>query len=143
MVSFWDTSAVIPLTIVEPATADVRPLLEADSSMAVWWATRSECVSAMQRRLRDDPKAKTSVRDAMHLVAVLAKEWTEVAPTEALRKRAERLLAVHAIRAVDAMQLAAAMVWARDDPAGHGFVCLDDRLREAAGREGFHVLPAR
>jgi uncharacterized protein len=143
MVNFWDTSAVIPLTIVEPATDDVRPLLEADSNMAVWWATRIECVSAMQRRLREDPAAKTTVRDALHVVTVLAKEWTEVAPTETLRKKAERLLAVHAIRAPDALQLAAAMVWARDDPAGHGFVCLDDRLRDAAGREGFQVLPAR
>lgn len=26
-------------------------------------------------------------------------------------------------------------------PAGEAFVCLDDRLREAAGREGFQVLP--
>jgi len=143
MVSFWDTSAVIPLTIVEPATDEVRPLLEADPGMAVWWATRIECVSAMQRRLREHAAAKATVRDALHLVAVLAKEWTEVAPTEVLRKRAERLLAVHAIRAADAMQLAAALVWARDDPNRHGFVCLGDRLRDAAGREGFHVLPAR
>jgi uncharacterized protein len=73
----------------------------------------------------------------------LVKTGEEVAPTETLRKKAERLLAVHTISAADAMQLAAAMVWARDDPAGHGFVCLDDRLRDAAGREGFQVLPAR
>lgn len=143
MVMFWDTSAVVPLTVVEPATADVRPLLEQDSNMVVWWATRVECVSAMNRRLRDDATAKETVRDALHLVSVLAKEWTEVAPTEALRKRAERLLAVHAIRAADALQLAAALIWARNDPTGHGFVCLDDRLREAADREGFRVLPAR
>lgn len=141
MVSFWDTSAVIPLTIIEPATAAVRPVLEADPSMAVWWATRVECVSAMARRLRDDAAAKETVRDARRLITTLAKEWTEVAPTEALRKRAERLLAVHVLRAADALQLAAAMVWARDDPAGHAFVCLDDRLRDAASREGFHVLP--
>lgn len=143
MVTFWDTSAIIPLTLVEPATDDVRPVLELDPSMAVWWATRIECVSAMNRRLRDEPDAKASVRDALQLVAALAKEWTEVAPTEALRKRAERLLAVHAIRAADALQLAAAMVWARDDPADRGFVCLDERLRNAAGREGFRVLPNR
>jgi hypothetical protein len=32
-------------------------------------------------------------------------------------------------------------VWADDSPAGEAFVCLDDRRREAAGREGFQVLP--
>jgi hypothetical protein len=51
------------------------------------------------------------------------------------------LLAVHSIRAADAFQLAAASVWARDDPAGNTFVCLDDRLREPVSREGFQLLP--
>jgi uncharacterized protein with PIN domain len=72
MVSVCDTSAVISLTIVESATDEVRPLLEADPSMVVWWATRIECVSAMLRRLRDHPSAKATVRDGLHLVGVLA-----------------------------------------------------------------------
>ncbi|MBL8726163.1 MAG: PIN domain-containing protein [Planctomycetes bacterium] len=121
----------------------MRALLENDASMVVWWGTRTECVSALQRRRREAAAARTAVRDALHLVEVLAQEWTEVAPTEVVRKRAERLLAVHAIRAADALQLAAALVWARNDPSGHCFVCLDERLREAAGREGFQVLPVR
>jgi predicted nucleic acid-binding protein len=142
MVSFWDTSAVIPLAVAEPATARLQPLLDVDPGMVVWWGTRVEFVSAVARRLREDATARATVRDARRVLAALAKEWTEVAPTEALRKRAERLLTVHAIRAADALQLAAALVWARDDPAGHAFVCLDDRLGEAASREGFQVLPA-
>jgi hypothetical protein len=42
----------------------------------------------------------------------------------------------------DALQLAAALVAASDQPAGHDFVCSDVRLRQAAAREGFRVLPA-
>jgi len=143
MVRFWDTSAVVPLLVSEPGTADLRPVCAEDPGMAVWWATRVECISAMARRLREDQIAKETVRDARRVIAALAREWTEVAPTEALRKRAERLLTVHPIRAGDAFQLAAALIWARDDPTGHAFVSLDDRLRDAALREGFQVLPDR
>ena len=31
----------------------------------------------------------------------------------------------------------------REDPIHHAFICLDQRLREAARREGFHILPRR
>ena len=50
-------------------------------------------------------------------------------------------LLLHPLRAADAMQLAAAIVWANGQATGHEFVCLDHRLREAAQREGFTVLP--
>jgi hypothetical protein len=143
MVMYWDTSAVIPLTINEPATAAVRAMLGEDAAMAVWWGTRVECVSALARRQRDGGIAASAARDARRIVKALAGEWTEVVPTELVRNRAERLLAVHTIRAADALQLAAALVWARDDPAGNTFVCLDERLRDAAAREGFQLLPAQ
>jgi len=29
------------------------------------------------------------------------------------------------------------------DPIHHTFICFDQRLREAARREGFHILPRR
>ncbi|MFY9341313.1 MAG: type II toxin-antitoxin system VapC family toxin [Planctomycetota bacterium] len=142
MVSFWDTSAVIPLTVEEPATAQVRPILEGDPGMVVWWATSTECHSALCRRLRENANSRSVIRDARRSLVAMAGEWSEVAATEAVRRRAERLLGVHAIRAADALQLAAALVWTRDEPRGHGFVCLDERLGEAAHKEGFAVLPA-
>jgi hypothetical protein len=39
------------------------------------------------------------------------------------------------------LQLAAALVWCEEQPHGEAFVTLDDRLREAATREGFSVHP--
>lgn len=142
MVSFWDTSAVIPLTIEEPATVGVRTILDGDPAMVVWWATSTECHSALCRRLRENPKSRAAIRDARRVLVAMAGEWSEVAATEAVRRRAERLLSVHAIRAGDALQLAAALVWTQDEPQGHAFVCLDDRLGEAAHKEGFVVTPA-
>jgi predicted nucleic acid-binding protein len=65
-----------------------------------------------------------------------------VPPTEEVRRRARRLLAVHSLRAADALQLAAALVFCEDEPGRADFACLDDRLRGAASKEGFRVLPA-
>jgi predicted nucleic acid-binding protein len=119
----------------------VRRLTDTDSSLVVWWATRTECISALARRRREGRLRAADEAQARRLLAALAATWSEVSPSERLRQRAERLLAVHAVRAADAFQLAAALLWARGETAGHAFVSFDDRLREAAGREGFHVLP--
>ena len=64
-----------------------------------------------------------------------------ILPSEAIRSRADRLLAVHPLRAADAFQLAAGLIASEDRPADLPFVTLDDRLAEAARKEGFLVLP--
>ncbi len=56
-------------------------------------------------------------------------------------RRARRLLASHTLRAADAMQLAAALLTCEDEPSRLPFVTVDDRLAEAAAREGFTVVP--
>jgi len=64
-----------------------------------------------------------------------------IVPSDAIRSRADRLLAIHSLRAADALQLAALLAAAEDRPAELPFVTLDDRLAEAAHKEGFSVLP--
>jgi hypothetical protein len=140
-VKFWDTSAIVPLCVTEPATPQVRKLVDADPSLVVWWATRTECVSAFTRRRRDGHLSAQAERRARDVLAAIAAEWSEVLPSESLRLRSERLLAVHPLRAADAFQLAAALLWSRGDTATHAIVSFDERLREAASREGFQVLP--
>jgi len=51
-----------------------------------------------------------------------------------------RLLRIHPLRAADALQLAAALT-AAENPGALAFVSLDDRLSDAARREGFSILP--
>ena len=138
---FWDSSAVIPLCVAEPRSANARDLLEGDPAVAVWWATRTECLSALTRRMREGELAPAGYRAARRVLAALVETWVELLPSEALRANAERLLAVHALRAADAFQLAAALAWCGSRPAGHGIVTLDRRLRDAASREGFDAFP--
>ena len=126
---------------MEPVTPQVRQLAEADPALVVWWATRTECVSALARRRRDRQLSVAVEQRARRVLTALAAEWSEVLPSEPLRQRGERLLAVHPLRAADAFQLAAALLWSRGDTASHSVVSFDDRLREAARCEGFEVLP--
>jgi predicted nucleic acid-binding protein len=118
-----------------------RALVEDDPAVAVWWATRTECLSALARRRREGLLAPAAYRAAQRVLAALADTWTEILPSEAIRTSAERLLAVHALSAADAFQLGAALAWCGGATARHSVVTLDDRLRDAAGREGFDTAP--
>ena len=109
--------------------------------MVVWWGTRVECVSALRRQVREGALTSVGEHQAREILATLSRVWAEIQPLEAVRLSAERLLAVHALRAADALQLAAALEWCDSRPAGRGLVSFDDRLRAAAEREGFAVLP--
>jgi hypothetical protein len=119
----------------------MKSLLDKDEDMVVWWATHAECLSALMRRQREGTLAAEAEQKASSVLRVLAAGWSEVQPTEILRRRAERLIAVHPLRSADAFQLAAALVWAQDSPQGLEVVCLDRNLREAASKEGFILLP--
>jgi predicted nucleic acid-binding protein len=137
-VRFWDSSALVPLCLRQPRTADSRRLLKEDADMVVWWGSSIECASAIARLQRDGHLTLGDDRDARSALTALSASWYEVQPGEALRDNALRLLRLHPLRAADALQLAAAIEWAGGSSHGE-FVAFDDRLREAALREGFET----
>jgi predicted nucleic acid-binding protein len=139
-VRFWDTSAVVPLVFEEPASTACRRELRADAAMAVWALTRTELTSAVRRRERAGDLDPTAVAKALARVAARAGRWTEVDALEPVQDRAERLLAVHPLRAADALQLGAALALFDDRPRGRFFLTRDADLAAAAGREGFSVI---
>ncbi len=111
--------------------------------MAVWWNTEVECVSALSRVFRHQSLGTGEVEQALERLGALITGWSEMQPTDEVRVRAERLLFAHRLRASDALQLGAALLWCDDRPRRAGFVCLDYKLRTAARMEGFDVLPDR
>jgi hypothetical protein len=137
---FWDSSALVPLLVTEPVSLAVRAAFEDDPGVVVWWATMAECVSALARLEREGSLAPSSIGEAIHRLDMLAGSWQEVQPVGAVRQVAIRLLRVHPLRAADAMQLAAAILAAEDQPATLTFVTLDARLATSAEREGFVVV---
>lgn len=139
---FWDASAVLPLVIRETFSASIGRLASRERGHAVWWATSVECDSAVCRLEREGRLSSADVQKVGEAVDRLLESWTVVEPSAAVRSAARRLLRVYPLRAGDALQLAAAVTAAEGRPETVSFVCLDGRLREAAGREGFRLLPA-
>ena len=137
---FWDSSALFPLLVEEPRSALVRQLLDDDPEIVAWWGTPVECGSAVAR-LRRERRIDDVDEDRLHdLLARLRAAWIEILPGEEVRLQAMRLLRVHPLRSLDALQLAAAVVWA-GSPARGGLVTFDERLRAAARAEGFNAYP--
>lgn len=139
---FWDSSAILPLVVGEATTDAMRAIALEDESMLVWWATPVECVSALARLERDGDIPVEAMTAVVERLDALADGWNEVQPVEAVRRTARRVLRVHQLRAADSLQLAAALVACEGDPATLEVVTLDDRLTEAARREGFTVRGA-
>ena len=89
----------------------------------------------MKKKYSESGLTKEAVLNA------LAKGWSEVLPSELVRQRAARLLFIHALRAAEAFQLVAALIWTEEALQGLEVVCLDQNLREWAFKEGCNVLP--
>lgn len=139
---FWDSSAIIPLCLSQPASRAAEVWLREDPAFAAWWGTPVECWSAFARLRREGLLDHTQEMAAVDRLDMLRKAWVEVLPTEELRDHAARLLRTHPLSAADALQLAAALVWAGAPPQRAGLVTFDRRLALAGEAEGFEVLGA-
>ena len=137
---FWDSSAILPLLLDERTSASVAAVYEDDERQIVWCLTEVEAVSALARRERQGGRP-VDVERARTTLKILSERWEEVTSVESVRTRAIRLLGTHGLRAADALQLAAALVFCDERTESLPFVCLDDRLAEAARKERFPVLP--
>ena len=137
---FWDSSGLVGLLVREPSTTTLRRALDSDPDQTIWCLSPVEIASALARRLREGFEAAQEDRFRSEWKE-LSDYWREITSLETVRARALRLLNVHALRAGDAMQLGSALIACEDRPDALPFVCLDDRLRDAARREGFPVLP--
>lgn len=138
---FWDTSALLPLCLKEPQTGKVQDLVQQDGDLVVWWGALIEGYSALARLRREKVLTREEELQSRQMFLRLSSQWTEVRPSNLVRDQASRVLLLHPLRAADAVQLAAALVWAGSQTTSLEFVCLDHRLREAAAREGFQVIP--
>ena len=139
--AFWDSSAIVPLCCAQSGTAQGRRLLADLGRIVAWWGTPVEVRGAFARLVRDCDLTPVQRVKAIKLLDQLRRSWDEILPTEAVRVIAESLPDDYALRAGDAWQLAAALVWCRERPRRRPFVCLDKRLAKAASDMGFTVHP--
>ena len=138
---YWDSSALIALHIEQEATAQVRDIYAKDPEVLTWVLSDVEVRSGIARLGRDGAMDQAELQTAVSRIEFFWETVHEIYLVEAVKPRAKRLLAVHALKAADAMQLGAALAGAYDNPLGWEFVCLDRSLGAAARREGFRVVP--
>src|SRR5437667_12353347 len=77
LVRFWDSSALIPLFVVEPSSALVRRWLEEDADVVVWALTRVELLSAIARRRRARRDLAAGLANVRRSALAASEHWLE------------------------------------------------------------------
>ena len=132
---------MIPLVFEEPTSTILNGLLTEDDDVVVWWGTWMECSVTVSRLRRENKLSEAREEEVRTSPDELSADWQEIKPADDLRLLAILVSKVHSLKAADCLQLAAALRWCGGDTKSAGFVCLDNRLRQAAEDEGFQVLP--
>lgn len=138
---FWDSSAIAPLHVKQKATPAVRGILELDPVVVAWTLSDVEVRSALARLAREGLMKPGDLQTAVARIEAFWQTVHIVSVVDPVKARAKRILGVHGLKAADALQLGAALTAVEDDPLRCEFVCLDQRLCDAARREGFAVVP--
>jgi predicted nucleic acid-binding protein len=132
---------VAPLVVGQPSSTEPEPWIGEEAEAVTWTLPPVGVASALQRLVRDGALPERSALDAEALAGELLGHTHVVSDVERMKPLACRLLRVHALRAGDALQLAAALAWADGAPNGLVLHTFDRRLALAAEREGFRVIP--
>jgi predicted nucleic acid-binding protein len=139
-VKFWDASAILPLLVADTTARSLQAVARRDSDMLVWWGSQVECASALARLERGAMLDGKAAAQAFDRLKQLADGWHEIDPSDMVRENAVRFLRVHPLRAADALQLAVAFLAAERRPSSLAVVTLDERLADAARKEGFELV---
>ncbi len=136
--AFWDTSAVIPLCCVQEFTLTARRTFLRFPKPALWWGTPVEVRSAFERLKSENalPNQQSAIRHWSNFRA----KAIEIVPDEAVLSIADTIPETYRLRALDAFQLAAALVWCNERPRNRPFICADGKLSVAAKDAGFDVI---
>ncbi len=134
---FWDSSALVPLLVRQSRTAAAKKRWENDPEVVLWTLTPVEATSALRRLVREGSLEEKGAVIADRTLEELVLAAHIVIDVERVKVHARRVLRMHPLRAADALQLGAALTWARSNPSGCVFHSFDDRLALAATKEGF------
>ena len=138
MAAFWDTSAIIPICVPGQSASAARRILS-QQAVVVWWTARVEVRSTLDRLRKEAAISPRDYDASRNRLEALLASWREIQPSEPLRELACIQLERFSIRAADALQLGAALIWCSQKPRGRLFVCNDTRLGDAARHAGFTV----
>ena len=139
---YFDTSAFLKIFIEEDGSDKVHALVEdpEGGELIILDLTILEVRSAIRRLEREGNISAERARNVLRQIADDAANMYFVQRTAAAMSEAEQLLDRHALRTLDALQLAGYLVTRQDMRSPLIFVCADNRLLAAAETEGIPTI---
>ena len=138
--TFWDASVLVSLVVTdEPKSSQADEWYQADSRIFAWTLSPVEILSGIYRKVRESRMNDENLWIARSRWKDLVEMVTFITSIEDVKRAAGRVLALHPLRASDALQLAAALVACGHETSAHVFLTFDERLKSAALKEGFRV----
>lgn len=111
--SFWDTSAIVPLCLNESRSQPAKRLWRLFENCNVWRETAVEIESTFARLEREGNLPTEDYAFAQHLLKRLEVRWSIVESTIRATELARQFPQRFGLKAMDSLQLAAALVWCR------------------------------
>ena len=141
MILFLDTSALIKLYVEEAGGDGVLQSIQRADLLAVSELTLIETHSALARLEREHKISRSACTALRRDVNAEFKAfYFQVRVSARLKQTACRLLVNHALRAMDAMQLASALIIKRNRRRRVVFASFDVKLNLAAMQAGMEIL---
>lgn len=141
MILYLDASALVKQYVNEPGSDLVEAVAAQAESTATALISRAEVSAALAKAVRLN--ILTAERGAAALQAFRS-DWSSlvrIQVTELVAARADALAWEYTLRGYDAVQLAAASVWAEAMGVPVTFATFDRGLWRAARGSGFHAYP--
>ena len=135
--AYFDTSALVKCYITERGSAAALDVFARHAVVSSALA-RVEVASAL-RRHRTTAGSGVAAAIAQR-VRLERREWRLVAMDDAVVARAEQVAATEAVRALDAVHLASALVFREETGIEPPFITADGRQRAAATTLGLDVI---
>jgi hypothetical protein len=138
MSAFWDASALAHVCVPGQISRTARDLVRTHV-IAIWWGTPLEVRSVLNRVHREGAISDAVIRASWERASGVLAGCLMIPPTDAVKELAFAQLIRFSLKASDALQLAAALVWCKQIPRRRRFICNDRQLFTAATASGFEV----
>ncbi|MFT3797339.1 type II toxin-antitoxin system VapC family toxin [Microbacterium sp.] len=114
-ITYFDSSALVPLVIAEPTTARCNGIWDQADAMVTTTLSFVEVHAAIAQAARQGRLGEAEHRRALAAFEARWGDMVHVTPGDAILANAAHLAAAHALRGYDAIQCATALAVASDD----------------------------